>query len=234
MRLELRADSYVVVDLDDTLYAEVDFVRSGFRSIAARLAPLVGDELSGELSDELWRRFQAGQDALGWVETTYGHLDDSLTVAAMLETYRTHVPTIGLGPGVGDFLARLREHGVPLGLVTDGRSVTQRNKLRALGIEECFDLVVISEEIGTEKPDPRNFLAFEERSPGSTFHFFGDNTAKDFAVPARLGWETVCLLDGGRHVHRQDLAALPRPDRLNASFAEVEVSCSSGCCPSGA
>lgn len=229
MRLELCSDSYVVLDLDDTLYPEIDFVRSGFRSVAASLAPVVGRDLFAPM----WSRFESGLDTFGWVVATYDAALGGMTVDDLLRHYRTHQPVICLGPGVEAFLDRLRELEVPVGLVTDGRRITQRNKLRALGIETAFDHVVISEEIGTEKPDPRNFAVFEERAPGARFHFFGDNTSKDFVVPARLGWETFCLVDTGRHIHRQTLGSPPFPDHLMTSFEELEVSCISGCSPSG-
>lgn len=227
MHLQLAPESYVVVDLDDTLYFEADFVRSGLRSIARQLSPSLGVDLF----DPMWSLFSTGGDAFGWVVASYGEAA-GLTVDDLLWRYRTHEPRIELAAGVRRFLDRLAQLGIPLGLITDGRSVTQRNKLRALGIEDRFTDVVISEEFGSEKPDPRNFLVFEERYPGRRFHFFGDNTAKDFVVPAQLGWETYCLVDAGQHVHRQDHEAQPRPDRLLTSFEQLEVSCSADCSPS--
>lgn len=226
MRLVLRAESYVVLDLDDTLYAEVDFVASGFHNIAAELDPTAGVDLF----DQMWARYAAGLEVFSWVAKRYPSRD--LTVDDLVRHYRCHHPAIRLGAGVSAFLDRLRELGVPLGLVTDGRTVTQRNKLHALGIEDRFDHIVISEELGSEKPDPRNFLPFEERFPGGCFHFFGDNTSKDFVVPARLGWETFCLVDTGRHIHPQTIDAAPRPDHVLSSFEDLEVSCSWGCSPS--
>ena len=32
----------------------------------------------------------------------------------------------------------------------------------------------------------------------------GDNLKKDFLTPNRLGWQTVCLRDDGRNIHKQD------------------------------
>ena len=38
----------------------------------------------------------------------------------------------------------------------------------------------------------------------SDFWYVGDNTAKDFVGPNTLEWTTVCLLDDGRNIHKQD------------------------------
>ncbi len=47
-----------------------------------------------------------------------------------------------------------------LGMITDGRSITQRNKYRALELDRFIDDndLVISEEFGSEKPSEKNFL----------------------------------------------------------------------------
>jgi putative hydrolase of the HAD superfamily len=91
-------------------------------------------------------------------------------------------------------------------LVTDGRSNSQRNKIKALGLERWFEErnIIISEEFGSEKTDKRNFTYFMEKYPGRSYCYVGDNTQKDFLAPNGLGWNTVCLLDDGRNIHKQD------------------------------
>lgn len=58
-------------------------------------------------------------------------------------------------------LINLKQKGYKLGLITDGFSITQGNKLKALDIENLFDIIVISEEFGSKKPDLRNYELFE-------------------------------------------------------------------------
>ena len=218
MRLELSERSYVVLDLDDTLYPEADFVRSGIKHIGRLLAPVVGEAATGQMLD----RFSQGQEYLKWAEEKF-KLPPELGMARLLEEYRTHYPSITLRPDAREFLARLSSLAVSMGLVTDGRTVTQRNKLKALGIEDCFDHVAISEELGSEKPDPRNYRIFETRAPDGDFIFIGDNTTKDFQVPAELGWQTICIKDAGDNIHGQDFACCPRIDHIVSSFAEIEL-----------
>ena len=87
--------------------------------------------------------------------------------------------------------------------MTDGYSVTQRNKIKALDIENIFDLIVISEEFGFEKPNPKNFEVFDKFNTIEKY-YIGDNTSKDFIAPNTLGWTTICLLDNGKNIHMQD------------------------------
>src|SRR5690606_34560020 len=110
-----------------------------------------------------------------------------------LKWYREHMPEIKLREGVIEFLEELKNHQVPLGLITDGRSISQRNKLKALKIEGFFDDIIISEEFGSEKPDPENYLYFVNKYGKRDYYYIGDNTGKDFLIPARLGWNIICI-----------------------------------------
>jgi putative hydrolase of the HAD superfamily len=127
-------------------------------------------------------------------------------LATYLDIYRRHKPSISLSEGVEDTLNKMKDNGVVMGLITDGRSISQRNKMKALGLERWFGEqdVIISEEFGSEKTDKRNFAYFMERYPNHSYWYVGDNPAKDFLVPNRLGWTTVCLLDKGLNIHPQD------------------------------
>ena len=95
-----------------------------------------------------------------------------------------------------------------LGMITDGRSITQRNKFQALGLEQFIENenLVISEEFGSEKPSERNFMFFQDKYADAEFVYIGDNLRKDFITPNKLGWKTICLLDDGRNIHRQDFS----------------------------
>jgi putative hydrolase of the HAD superfamily len=53
----------------------------------------------------------------------------------------------------------LRGRGIKVGVLTNGLSELQRRKLRRIGLEDAFDAVAISQEIGAWKPDPRAFAA---------------------------------------------------------------------------
>lgn len=48
--------------------------------------------------------------------------------------------------------------GYKLGVITNGYSAVQREKIKVAGLEEYFDNIIVSDETGTAKPDPRIFL----------------------------------------------------------------------------
>jgi putative hydrolase of the HAD superfamily len=75
---------------------------------------------------------------------------------------RTRVETQTAYPHAAEVLARLRRR-VRLALVTNGPSDLQRRKLALTGLEEHFDVVVASCDIGVGKPDPAIFAAALDR-----------------------------------------------------------------------
>jgi putative hydrolase of the HAD superfamily len=60
--------------------------------------------------------------------------------------------------GLFTMLNQLTVQGYRLGLITNGQSQRQNAKIDLLGIRDFFDVVLISEEVGYEKPDPLIFL----------------------------------------------------------------------------
>ena len=186
----------VCFDLDDTLYKEIDFVESGFRLIAeSEKRPDLLPKMMG------WR--DRGDDVFFNLNKAIGK---ETSKTEYLKIYRYHRPKITLSEEVEETLNELKSREVVLGLITDGRSETQRNKIKALGLEKWFDddNIIISEEFGSEKTDERNFRFFMKKYPGSEFMYVGDNPKKDFVVPNRLEWKTVMLKDDGRNIHRQE------------------------------
>lgn len=134
----------------------------------------------------------------------------SISIEKCLNIYRNHFPEISLDDGVKEYLDELKEAGARLGIISDGRRITQRNKINALGLEGFFDKVVISEEFGSEKPDTRNYqVVMDEFPERERFIYVGDNPLKDFIAPNKLGWRTYCLKNDGRNIHGQDMS-LPK------------------------
>ena len=89
--------------------------------------------------------------------------------------------------------------GYSLALVTNGASDTQRTSLRLLGIEDDFDAVVISAEVGVAKPDPRIFeIALRELGIGAeNACHIGDDPRTDIAGAHAAGLTAVWLNRSG-------------------------------------
>lgn len=191
----------IIFDLDDTLYKEIDFLKSAFRQIA----DVIG--ITG-VYDFMLKCYRDGENAFKMVIERYNL---SYTVDQLLDIYRNHKPDITLDPSIVATLDELKSRGWTMGLMTDGRSVTQRNKIDALGLSEWIEpnCILISEEFGYGKPDEHCYQYFIERYPNAKFCYVGDNLNKDFVTANKLGWQTICLLDDGRNVFSQQIV-LPK------------------------
>lgn len=201
----------IVFDLDDTLYAEEDYVLSGKRSVAT----FILDYFHRDMREKII----AADDFLTIIVDEL-QLPDAVKTS-LLWHYRLHEPIINLRPGAAACIASLRQRGDAICIVTDGRSVTQRLKIRALGLDP--DAIFISEEVGAEKPSPQAFEAVERQYPADRFVYIGDNTDKDFVVPRQRGWCTLGLRHDARAIHRRsgENGTGVQPDSWHSDFSSI-------------
>lgn len=198
----------VVFDLDDTLYKEINFLKSGYREVAELVAKQYGCDARA-IYDQLLKWYYNGENAFACMNEEYGFGNP---INEYLDIYRYHHPTITLSEETKDTLSKLKEEGVILGIITDGREISQKQKVEALGLEERIpmEMVIINEEKKYFKPNHWSFdrmmLKCYQKYPNNDFDFFyvGDNTEKDFIAPNELGWTSICLLDDGKNIHKQD------------------------------
>ena len=187
------------VDLDDTLYRELDFVESGFSEVAKYIASSTQLDKSlvlSELNRNL-RKFGRGQV----FDMTLKHFEvfSVSEVRRCLSVYRGHRPKISLAPQVKEVLDLVSQE-LPLYLVTDGNRLVQRRKVQALGIKPLFRGIYYTRDHGlvSEKPSLTCFesiLRAEEISWGELM-YVGDNPRKDFVSLRASGAITVGTQDG--------------------------------------
>ncbi|MFC4810430.1 HAD family hydrolase [Paenibacillus sp. GCM10023250] len=186
----------VLFDLDNTVldrtrmfggFMDAFFARyfahaEDLRALRARVAELDMDgykpreTLFAELLDELpWAR----KPERGELAAFYGG---------------AYLPCAVLMDGAREVLARARAK-YQTGLITNGKASTQYGKLDRLGIRDAFDLVLVSEEAGAKKPDPRLFAMAADRlglRAGECL-FVGDHPENDVEGAARFGMATVWM-----------------------------------------
>ncbi len=183
----------LVLDLDDTLYDELSFVRSGFCAVAAW-----GEERLGLDRAESLARLMELLESQGRGRVFDDWLEGKGSVRAALEVYRRHDPDIVLWPAAQRLLARHR--GAALYLVTDGHKSVQARKVTALDLWDRMRRVYLTSRYGTihAKPSPRCFelVARRERVPLNALVHVADNPAKDFVGLNPLGVTTVRVLTG--------------------------------------
>jgi putative hydrolase of the HAD superfamily len=195
----------VVLDVDDTLYLERDYVRSGFRAVgrhAEQKHDVVGLEALA------WGEFEAGRrgDIFDRALRTLGVGPDAALVRSLVEVYREHEPAIAMLPDAIELVDRAHSQGLRLAVVTDGPVASQRAKVGALRLWEVAAPVVITAELGpgAGKPSPRAFELIERElgARRGALAYLADNPAKDFRAPAALGWHTFRVRrPGGLHEH---------------------------------
>lgn len=191
---------FVAFDLDDTLYKEIDFLKSAYREIAQKVESETN--LRG-IYENMMQDYQGGKDVF---ENLADQCSGAISKELLLDIYRNHIPDIHLNEDARTCLNALYKADIPMGIITDGRSYTQRNKIKALGLERWIPEKnwIISEDIGSEKPDHKNYLVIENKYPGYHYVYVGNNPKKDFKGANELGWLTICLLDSGEEIHPQN------------------------------
>ena len=192
----------VVFDLDDTLYKEIDYVKSGFNAVSNYISKLA--KLDRKIVfDKILNNYYSGGNA--FLETKK-ELKLNVSIDKMISIYRSHKPSISLDEKTKNVLGILYNKNELKGIVSDGRLIQQQNKIYALGLDEYFRDIIISEEFGSEKPSKENYSHFMnmEKDVDMKYYYVGDNLAKDFISPNKLGWTTICLKDNGQNIHEQD------------------------------
>ncbi len=193
----------VVFDLDDTLYDEIEYCKSGFTAVAEFLANRLNSPQTEQIYNIIWKQFSTGNRtktfnaALDELKISY---NDKLIVE-MVDVYRNHIPDIKLPQDSREVLTQLSKK-YTLGLLTDGFLPAQKLKVQALGIEKYFKSIIYTEELGRNcwKPSPAGFIKIMnnlDTKPENTV-YIADNEKKDFIAPNRLGILTIQLIRPAR------------------------------------
>ncbi len=98
-----------------------------------------------------------------------------------------------LNDGAIETLTRLRQAGYHIGVLSNGFTTVQHNKIYVSGLKPLIDLTVLSDDIGINKPDVRLFNHAAQRA-GAAPHecmMIGDNPETDIAGAIRAGWSAI-------------------------------------------
>jgi len=207
----------VLFDLDGTLADTARAEREAWPSVAALLASRVPEVdvqelhvryysvfehhwvsyISGQIDFGQYRRGRLAEALAPWCE-----IDDDLFDAYRTEK-RRGLARLRLFEDSVATLRGLRRAGLRVGLLTNGPSELQRQKLAITGLEPELDAVAISEEIGVAKP---HAAAFEQAalmidcSP-TDVAMVGDSPDADIAGAIGAGVPLAVLVKRGLDVH---------------------------------
>lgn len=213
----------VVFDLDDTLYPELDYVKSGFRQVGNEMEKKFGVH---DAYKKLYDSFLIDKkDVYTRVLRDYKVDFNESDVAELINVYRHHKPELILSDEVRQTLSALRQKSLKTGIITDGRPFQQWAKIEALGLKALVDCIIVTDELGGieyRKPNP---LAFTEMCrflavQPEEMVYVGDNPQKDFAVKQYLPIKTVHYIGGGLYCGEYRDGVLP--DMVTRAFSKIE------------
>ncbi len=217
MTISVNKNTVIVFDLDDTLYNEVDYLISAFHFISEKLDK--GNKI--EVFNKMYSLYKSKEDVFHYLSQKY-----QIDKTSLLNDYRTHIPNIKPFDNVIDIFKEIKENKGKIAIITDGRKITQLNKIKSLGISNWIDKIIISEEIGTEKPNPLNYKAIETFFNKDHYTYIADNIKKDFVTPNARGWMTIGLNNNGKNIHFCETNSVENnflPQYAINSFSELKI-----------
>jgi len=210
----------IALDLDDTLYLERDFVRSGFDAVEKALR---GTAAGRDFAMQAWLLFESGKSRGRIFDATLAAMGitDPALVEKLVTIYRSHPPHIKLTLDAEAFLSRHPPE--TLALITNGPAMTQRNKIAALRLRDRIAMIIVTDELGEHgaKPSVRPFQIAQGGREANECVYIGDNPAVDFEGPRQLGWQQSIRVRRAGSLH-VDVATPPDCEEI-ATLADVGI-----------
>lgn len=213
----------LLFDLDDTLYSRNAAFRRWAQAFVCDDAGLAVDD--PRYREAVERIIDLDEWGYSPRKAFFGQIKEdhhlSQSVDQLYESYRQRfLDHMRAEEETQLLLATLKEAGVPFGIITNGATSRQGQKIRFLGLDQLTSCIFISEHFGCEKPDSAIFLAAATclgHEPGDIL-FVGDNPWKDICGARQAGMQTAWL----RHQRTwpAELAEMP-PDYIISSLREV-------------
>ena len=178
----MTAPKAILFDLDDTLLDMYSAMHSSWQEICAEVAPRLGAD-AASLRETIRREsaiFWADEEAVAEYRVRpldsrtcivrlallSEGLDESPAEEIARDSLRGYLERVAPFDDSIATLEALRAQGYRLGMVTNGSSDTQREKIGRWNLEPYFDEIVIESEFGRGKPDPGGVRAGARRDGG--------------------------------------------------------------------
>ena len=217
----------VIFDIDDTLYIERDYVKSGFWAVSCYISERI-EINKNELFGFLWNNFESGvrKNAFDRLIKAYPRIGSRFEVEELINVYRTHEPKIELLPDVKKILILLRHNDFRLGIISDGYLKSQQAKIKSLHLESYVDTIQLTDYWGREfwKPNPRAYelCSRELGLMHSQLCYIADNCEKDFVVPNNLGWLSIKIeLPGQQYLSNDSLKSSQKPHYTIVNYGQL-------------
>ena len=197
----------VVFDLDPTL-----FDRYGtLEKVLPRFCALYRDNIPAGLSVESFiERFillEKKYIHLGWNKLLQACVEDGILLSYTDDFRKETIDFIFHEFGevavpysfTAPTLTKLRNSGLKVGIITNGTSDLQSKKIRLLDLEKYTDEILISGDIGIQKPNPEPFNVMSQRLgiPAQELIYVGDHPINDVDGSRNAGYTPVWVKTTG-------------------------------------
>lgn len=216
-----RVPKLVLIDLDGTL---VDSVPD-LAYCADEMMKALGRPAWGEEKVRMWvgngveRLVMRALTNELWVDPDLAEMQKALPIYMELYANNTSGRSC-LYEGVIEGLDYLKANGFKIGCVTNKAEAFTLPLLKAMGIYDCFDLVVSGDTTAKKKPDPMPLLyAAEKLGVAVTDCLMVGDSMHDVQAARNAGFQVVAVPYGYNHGH--DIREA-KPDDVIASLAELK------------
>jgi len=157
-----KMDKAVFFDIDDTLLETSSFAelarRAAINTMVENGLPLEKNEaydLLKEIVAEKGSNYDKHFNLL--TKTVFGEENNLLIALGMINYHNVKFALLRPFPKTTELLIYLKSKGYKLGVISNGITIKQWEKLIRLNLHHFFDEIITSEEVGFEKPDRRIF-----------------------------------------------------------------------------
>ena len=197
----------VVFDLDHTLFDRYETVKLCTPVIYEKYKDIFNEEYTLEKFTTLYTETDKKKIHYGWDAVFDEYIRRGLIkegcelprkefLDTILSSCKIYSVKYDFTQGV---LEELKRMNLKIGLITNGASDVQRAKLKNLDIEEYFDCICISGEVGYEKPDTKIFDIMSEKlniAP-SRLLYVGDHPLNDATTSQKAGYIPILVMTMG-------------------------------------
>ena len=197
----------IIFDLDDTLYRELDFVYGAFREVCKYISNKYNKDEERLYQETIFilNKFGRGK-VLNMLCDNNGIKED---ISFLVKLYREAMPSLKLYEDAEQILMEFKGQGLKnisqkqqnlynTGIITDGKASVQWNKIKALGLKNRVDKIIVTDDYGLEFCKPNEFSYREMfkyfNCQAEECVYVGDNPNKDFIGARRVGMHTVRII----------------------------------------
>jgi 5'-nucleotidase len=216
---------WVMFDADDTLFEFNAY--AGLKTLlGAYRLPFNEDDFQEyqSINRSLWHQYHQGSiDAETLKTERFRHISEKINIPPtelnrqFLNVMVTHCNP---APGAISLLNALKQH-CALGIITNGFSQLQYARLKFLGLQHVFKLLIISEQVGVAKPHIHIFqhaLEQMDQPKPSQVLMVGDNPDTDIRGGQAAGFDTCWL-----NVNHKKAPPLISPTYQVTSLTQLEA-----------